>query len=262
MTLPLQSSSPAQQLIQQDDNIVRLRTRFARHFLHVLETLQLGGVAPEKSMSLSEWSAAETFPWLLSHYRRFIYRHHSDAPAQQKALLSFWAQWYLGLLLPPMLLAVLPQMKMIDCSHHRWRVSVKDSGQPAAFWWDIREVDEGDTLSARARIELIIHQHLIPVTAAITKQGGISERLIWCNTGMLLHWFLTASADIPSMPCTKTLMEDIFLIRHLSDGHDNPFFHTLRQQAGALQRRTCCLRYQLPDIAPCETCPKKYCQPR
>ena len=63
--------------------------------------------APRHALTLAEWSQPIALHSLLATWSDHIYRHQPTLPREQKPLLSLWAQWYIGLLVPPLMLALL-----------------------------------------------------------------------------------------------------------------------------------------------------------
>jgi ferric iron reductase protein FhuF len=53
---------------------------------------------------------------LLATYSDHIYRNQPTLTRENKPLLSLWAQWYIGLMVPPLMLALLTQKSMLELS--------------------------------------------------------------------------------------------------------------------------------------------------
>jgi len=234
-----------------------LRALFSEHRAYFLDTIRLNETAPAGSLTLEQWSQPEAFARLNALYGDFIYRAHGDLEREDKPLQSLWAQWYLGLLLPPLMMALLLENRALDCSPAHIHVEFHETGRPAAFWIDVQEDEDARYLSPRRRMDRLIQHCLMPVVAGIEQHGDINGKLIWSNTGFALHWFLGELAPLLGESLHAELEHAFFFSRTLSDGADNPFYRTMLPRDGELQRRTCCQRYRLPDVERCGNCTLK-----
>ena len=78
-----------------------IREKIATLRPHLLDFLQLDEPAPRHALTLAEWSQPIALRSLLATWSDHIYRHQPTLPREQKPLLSLWAQWYIGLMVPP-----------------------------------------------------------------------------------------------------------------------------------------------------------------
>lgn len=231
-----------------------LHALFREHRAYFLDTIRFGEKAPAGAMTLSRWAEPQNFSRLNQLYGDYIYREHGEMPRENKPLQSLWAQWYLGLVMPPMVMALLLEKRALDISPERCHVEFHETGRPAIFWFDACEDDEARYLSPHRRLDRLIRHHLIPVVNGIVQHGGINARLIWNNTGFALHWFLGELAPLLGADLRTGLEHAFFFSRTLQDGSDNPFYRTMLPRDGEMQRRTCCQRYRLPDVQRCGNC--------
>ncbi|STV83104.1 Ferric reductase [Klebsiella michiganensis] len=67
---------------------------------HLLDFIRLNEEAPHHALTLAEWSQPATLSSLIATYSDHIYRNQPGQAREQKPLLSLWAQWYIGLLVP------------------------------------------------------------------------------------------------------------------------------------------------------------------
>ena len=99
---------------------------------HLLDFIRLNEEAPHHALTLAEWSQPATLSSLIATYSDHIYRNQPGQAREQKPLLSLWAQWYIGLLVPPLMLALLSEERAVslapgdfgcsvDCSGADWR---------------------------------------------------------------------------------------------------------------------------------------------
>jgi len=224
---------------------------------HLLDFLRLDEEAPSCALTLAEWSSPVTLSSLLATYSDHIYRNQPTLARENKPLLSLWAQWYIGLMVPPMMLALLTQDVALDLSPEHFHVEFHETGRAACFWIDVQEDSQTTSLSAQQRMEVLITRALIPVVEALEETGEINGKLIWSNTGYLIHWYLTEMKTLLGDEKVDALRQAIFFARQLSDGRDNPLYRTVVPRDGLLVRRTCCQRYRLPDVQQCGDCTLK-----
>ncbi|WP_348260287.1 IucA/IucC family C-terminal-domain containing protein, partial [Salmonella enterica] len=72
-----------------------------------------------------------SFRSLLAAYSDPIYRHTPGLARENKTLLSLWAQWYIGLMAPPLMLALLTQARAIDVWAEHIHVEFHETGRAA-----------------------------------------------------------------------------------------------------------------------------------
>ncbi|EHD23115.1 MULTISPECIES: siderophore-iron reductase FhuF [Brenneria] len=233
-----------------------LNALLRRYRPHCLDSVKFGEVPPEGAMTLAEWSRPEAFQRLVRRYGNELYRQHPDKPHEEKPLQSLWAQWYFGLLVPPLMLVSLKHVVLLDCSPSRIYVEFHASkGHPAVFYIAPQALAPemaGD--SPRARLERLLHQHIAPVINTLDSFGALNARLTWNNTGYLMHWFLGEMAPLIAPDQLGQLRHDLFFSRSLLDGGENPLYRTIIPRGGLMRRRSCCQRYRIPDVARCGDC--------
>ena len=212
---------------------------------------------PQHAMTLAEWRQPAQLQSLLATYSDHIYRHQPTLKRENKPLLSLWAQWYIGLMVPPLMLALLTQKSMLELSPDNFHVEFHDTGRAACFWIDLHESQAAEPLSAEERMEQLITQALIPVVSALEETGEINGKLIWSNTGYLIHWYLTEMKPLLGDEIVDALRQSCFFAKQLSNGSENPLFRSVVLRDGLLVRRTCCQRYRLPDVKQCGDCTLK-----
>lgn len=224
---------------------------------YLLETVKLGQQAPAGTMTLAEWSQPAAFRLLEQRYGDDLYRNHPDTPREAKPLQSLWAQWYFGLILPPMMLALLMEPRALDCSPQYIHVEFHETGRPATFWIDVQEDEYARYLTAQQRIDRLIQQHLIPVVEAIARHGDINAKLIWNNMGFAFWWFLGELKSVLDEGTLLELEQALYFTSRLLDGSDNPLYRTMIPRNGVMERRSCCQRYRIPDVERCGNCTLK-----
>lgn len=221
---------------------------------YMRENVKLGQPAPAGTLTLAEWSTPFHYRRLTQRYSDYLYRHHPDVPQEAKPLQSLWAQWYFGLLLPPLMLALLQEPRALDCSPQRIHVEFHENGHPCAFWIDVQEDEDARYLNPQQRIERLIQHGLIPAVNGMAQHGDINARLIWNNLGFSFYWFLGELQQQLPAATRHQLEQALFFSKSLSDGSDNPLYRTMIPRNGAMERRSCCQRYRIPDVERCGNC--------
>jgi ferric iron reductase protein FhuF len=234
-----------------------IREKIAETRAHLLDFIKLDEPHPHHAMTLAQWRTPVERQSLFAAYSNHIYRNQPTMARENKPLLSLWAQWYVGLMVPPMMLALLTQDAMLDLSPEFFHVEFHETGRAACFWIDLHEDKHAGHLSAQQRMESLVTRALIPVIDALEETGEINGKLIWSNTGYLIHWYLTEMKPLLGDEKVEALRQSCFFAKQLSDGCDNPLFRTVVPRDGLLVRRTCCQRYRLPDVQQCGDCTLK-----
>ncbi|WLI75568.1 siderophore-iron reductase FhuF [Kosakonia sp. H02] len=245
-------------LIDERDSLANaMRETITSTRAHLLDFIRLNEPAPYSTLTLAEWSRPAALQSLIATYSDHIYRNQPMQPRENKPLLSLWAQWYLGLMVPPLLLTLLTQKSAINLAPDNFHVEFHETGRAACFWMDVHQ-DRHLTLQTDVgRIEALTTQVMAPVVQALEATGDINGRLIWSNTGYLMNWYLGEMIPLLGETRVAALRQICFFEKQLSDGSDNPLWRTVVLRDGALVRRTCCQRYRLPDVQQCGDCTLK-----
>lgn len=226
---------------------------FSEQRPYFLDTFAVNGTPDIDSLRLADWSRSQTLSALMNTYGEHIYQQH-DQSRQSKPLKSLWAQWYLGLMVPPLMLALLANERAIDVSPERLRVTFHETGRAARFYLDVREDLSATLLTPQQRLEKLWIAGIAPVINALEATGDINGKLIWSNTGYLVNWFLGEIRELLGDERYNALRHACFFDARLSNGRDNPLYRTVVPRNGLLVRRTCCQRNRLPGVQQCGDC--------
>lgn len=110
-----------------------VRATIAEHREHLLEFIRLDEPAPLRAMTLAQWSSPNTLSSQLAVYSDHIYRNQPLMIRENKPLISLWAQWYIGLMVPPLMLALLTQEKALDVPPEHFHVEFHETGRRRLF---------------------------------------------------------------------------------------------------------------------------------
>ena len=197
---------------------------------------------------------------------------------ERRAVASQWSKIYFSKLIVPSVAAAL----MLD-----WRlpldlgvtgITLDEFGRPGAFCL----THAGLAIAAQTAVErfsFVIDAHIAPVIGAIAGASGLSQKVLWSNAGNIVENVVSYSEK--SAPAKKSVEQARLLLRarRLSSGEPNPLFepvrytHTCETQVRKRRvccmpytadrfyaeperlRRVCCIRYLIPSLAYCKTCP-------
>lgn len=162
-------------------------------------------------MTLAQWSSPNALSSLLAVYSDHIYRNQPTMISENKPLISLWAQWYIGLMVPPLMLALLTQEKALDVSPEHFHAEFHETGRAACFWVDVCEDKNATPHSPQQRMETLISRALVPVVQALEATGEINGKLIWSNTGYLINWYLTEMKQLLGEATVESLRHALFL---------------------------------------------------
>lgn len=234
-----------------------VRAKIAEHRPHMLEMFRLNEPAPDCAKTLAEWAKPSELSSLLAVYSDHIYRNQPTQERENKPLISLWAQWYVGLLVPPLMLALLTEESVISVSPEHFRVEFHETGRAACFWVDVHHDLRASQKPQGERLDSLVTQALMPVIEALDATGEINGKLIWSNTGYLINWYLGEMVSLLGEEQVNQLRQRYFFAKTLADGRDNPLWRTVVVRDSRLVRRTCCQRYRLPDVKQCGDCTLK-----
>lgn len=236
---------------------VSIREKVLAHRPYLLDFMRLNEPFPRQAMTLAEWSRASEMHSLLACYSDHIYRNNIHGSRENKPLLSLWAQWYIGLLVPPLMLALLTEEKALALSAEHFHVEFHETGRAACFWIDVHQDHQLTRQSPIERMEQLVSQALMPIVSTLEATGEINGKLIWSNTGYLINWYLGEMKTLLGDELVSALRQQLFFSKLRTDGQENPLWRTVVLRDGLLVRRTCCQRYRLPDVQQCGDCTLK-----
>lgn len=239
------------------DLTASIRDLFTAQRSYFNDIVKLDDTAPSTALTLASWSRPAALSSLMNSYADHIYRNQPALDRENKPLKSLWAQWYIGLLVPPVLLALLTLPQALAISPNHVHVEFHETGRAARFWIDVQEDSLATQLDRRQRLEQFVVNGIAPIVNALAASGDINARLIWSNTGYLINWFLGEIRELIGDEAASELRQACFFEKRWLNGEDNPLYRTVVLRDGMLVRRTCCQRYRLPDVMQCGDCSLK-----
>ncbi len=173
--------------------------------------------------------------------------------ADERAILSFWTQFYFNTLIVPTATALLRLGREWPVALDDVGFSLDGTGRVERFWLG---ADDASVRRGAAGFDTLVQGHLVPFIDICSRHNGLSRRTLWCNAGAVLDYALAA---LPA-PNGRDLLgraPEADPSRRAPD----PQSLLLAPYGAATDettriRKICCLRLKLPGIDACAgTCP-------
>ncbi|MCV4263982.1 siderophore-iron reductase FhuF [Pseudomonas capsici] len=200
------------------------------------------------------------------HFSAFVdgllLRYQTD---ERLALVSLWSKWYFSTFMAPVMAASLLQQSALPLALADTGLQLGADSRPKA----LHLAHAGKPLSpcsAFERFHDLIDEHLTPVIDALVNVTRASPRLFWSNAGNTFE-FVTSRLDLHPLanPQSTAPAREILTARLRPDGRRNPLFapvryHDTGESEPLRLRRICCIRYRLPGVGYCSSCPLDECR--
>lgn len=197
--------------------------------------------------------APEFLESLLGRYARVYPKADSVAVATQ------WSKWHFSLLLPPVVAALLVAQHELPVDLSDTAIVLSDDGRVEAFRLsgrgrDITADDVSDSLKR------LIDGHLAPLIACLAAVNKAPEKVLWSNAGNVLESVLKECGTWLAPDHSGLADANRLLTRRVhTDGTRNFLFEPVRyvKHGNELirRRKICCLRYRIPSLSLCKSCP-------
>jgi ferric iron reductase protein FhuF len=188
--------------------------------------------------------------------KRFAKRYQEP---DHRAVASQWSKLYFSrLILPTAAAAVLFDWQLqLDLSN--MRIAMDDDGGNIRFGLQSKGI-QGTIKNSGERFSFLADAHLRHVIPVLSDAGGLPQKVLWSNAGNILENVMQRSAALLG-PEHHGVQDgrNYLKTRRFEDGSLNPLFEPVRyiEHHGEVQRkrRICCLRYFIPALSVCKTCP-------
>ena len=88
---------------------------------------------------------------------------------------------------------------------------------------------------------------------AVAQASGLAPKVLWSNVG---NWFDGLAGEAEAMGAAGAGDARALLgLERAPDGTRNPLFAAVRHTPKGRKRKVCCLRYLMPELDLCDTCP-------
>lgn len=194
----------------------------------------------------------------------FDAQQHRRQVADRRALVSIWSKRYIASFMLPTLAASLLLHRRLPVALDAVSLVLAEDGLPRGLVLPDEGVPEAPGVPAFARFAVLIEQHLAPLVDALTEVSGASSRLFWSNAGNTFEFAVTRIAQHPmAWPACTAPAREILDARERPDGARNPLFKPVTYREDAVDeeghplrvRRLCCIRYRIPGLGYCSSCP-------
>ncbi|MDB6145324.1 MAG: hypothetical protein JWP80_4368 [Pseudomonas sp.] len=233
--------------------IPSLAPLFSGPLLPYAEKLQLADESPGV-VSARDFFAEEQ----LAGFMDRLQDHHQAR--DRRALVSIWSKWYFTTFLAPVLATNLLLNRALPMALEGVGIVLDGNGKPQGLTLS----DDGQTVvgdNGFERFAGLIGGHLEPVIEVLAIVSKASPRLFWSNAGNTFE-FATTRVELHSLfteHCTAPA-HHVLTSRLRPDGLRNPLFapvsyHDIGEDEPQRLRRICCIRYRLPGVGYCSSCP-------
>lgn len=184
--------------------------------------------------------------------------HHQAR--DRRALVSIWSKWYFTSFLAPVLAANLLLDRGLPLRLGDVRIRLDDNGKPQG----LTMADDGHSVKdvlGFERFADLIEGHLQPVIEVLAVVSKASPRLFWSNAGNTFEFATTRVELHPLFRQHATApAHQVLSSRLRPDGQRNPLFapvsyRDIGEEEPQRLRRICCIRYRLPGVGYCSSCP-------
>ncbi|SDW52823.1 siderophore-iron reductase FhuF [Pseudomonas sp. NFACC08-1] len=184
---------------------------------------------------------------------------------ERLALVSLWSKWYFSTFLAPVMAANLLQQCDLPLALADTGIQLGNDARPQA----LHLPHAGQPLpacTAFERFHTLVEDHLEPVIETLVSVSQASPRLFWSNAGNTFE-FVTSRIDLHPLANAYSTApaKEILNTRLRPNGRRNPLFAPVQyrdigEDEPQRLRRICCIRYRLPGVGYCSSCPLDECK--
>lgn len=235
--------------------IPALQSLFVGDFKSYRNILVLQGDDQRRGVAVSDLITGDGVSWLIAEYQR-----HQPG-TDRRALLSLWSRFYFAKLTVPVVAANLIAEHELPVALDQLEVIVGEGGVPEAF----RLPHQGEAFSSQVdpfeRFRTLIDLNFSPLIEGWCRQVKVSRRVLWNNAANYFE-SLIRSLEQAGLPDHRLADgQQLIDLEKRPDGSPNPMASPVRYVAQGeghrpkRLRKHCCIRYQLPGLALCRSCP-------
>lgn len=188
--------------------------------------------------------------------KSFAKRYDEPEP---RAVASQWSKLYFSrLILPTAAAAILFDWQLrLDLSNIC--IALDDDGGNIRFGLPSKGIQNAAN-NSRGRFSFLVDDHLRQVIPVLSDVSGLPRKVLWSNAGNILENVFQRSAALLG-PEHQGVRDGQYCLaaRRFEDGSLNPLFEPVRyvdnKSEVQRKRRICCLRYFIPSLSICKTCP-------
>lgn len=230
-----------------------LGDQFTGPLAELAETLFLMvETAPDFEPALSIFTASR----LDSVLKKFSTRYGEPEP---RAVASQWSKLYFSRLILPAAAAVILFDWKLELDLSTMRIALDDDGGNMRF--GLRSKGTKQTpLNSKDRFSFLVDAHLSHVIPILSEVSGLPRKVLWSNAGNILETVVQRCTAFQGPEHQGVRDGQHYLAtRRFDDNSLNPLFEPVRYTCHNAEkqrkRRICCLRYFIPSLSVCKTCP-------
>lgn len=187
------------------------------------------------------------------------------AEPDPRAVASQWSKQYFSHLLMPTLAINLVLDRALPLRLDQVGVALMDDARPSTFFFD----DAGSAIEAAdfsGRFGDLFNGHVAPLITSISNASMLPQKVLWANVGNIVENVVGHCARLAGETPGVRHGRDLLASRLWHDGRRNPLFEPIRYERADGQhvrkRKVCCLRYLIPSLKLCGTCPLEEVPPK
>lgn len=199
------------------------------------------------TQSLSTLSGKAAFDAVVDGFGRTF------GPADRRAVVSLWTQYYLSALIIPYLTALSRLGCALPVAFEQVGFERDEAGIVSRFLLveaNVRRMDPASGLT------LLIDGHLRPFFDLCHVHSGLSRGVLWGNAGVAADLILRELAMGAGRPPPRPAQAEACLGRCGADAFGRCPLGQVFRAREERRRRVCCMRYRIPGVVSCGTlCP-------
>ncbi len=178
-----------------------------------------------------------------------------------KAVASLWSKWHFSVFATPVIAASLAADHELPVALSTLEIIPHAGGRTAAVRLPHAGGPIAPDTSPFSRFDRLRADHLDPLIDALAAEGGLAPKVLWGNLGALFERVVARieqgfGPDHPGVVAGTTILTG----RSWPGRSRNPLYAPVRYMAQAdgpplRLRKVCCLRYLIPALDTCQTCP-------
>ncbi|MGV8938560.1 MAG: siderophore-iron reductase FhuF [Allorhizobium sp.] len=186
---------------------------------------------------------------------RFSTQYPNPEP---RAVASQWSKIYFSKLIVPSVAASLMLDWRLPLDLDETGIILDELGRPEIYCLAHAGL-AATPQTAEERFSFVISDHIAPIIDAIARVSGLSRKVLWSNAGNIFENVVGYCEK--SAPANSGIRQAraFLAARRLAGGEANPLFEPVRYAeldgARVRKRRVCCIRYLMPSLGYCKTCP-------
>ncbi|MCO5731248.1 siderophore-iron reductase FhuF [Rhizobium sp. SSA_523] len=181
------------------------------------------------------------------------------AEPEQRAVASQWSKQYFSHLLMPVLAINLVLSRALPVRLEAMGVTLAADGRPQQFFLEHAGTPVPVSEHFSDRFDEIFDGHVLPLVASLSKVSGLPQKVLWANVGNITENVIGFCAGMIGETQSISHGRDMLASRLWPDGRRNmlyePVRYTVKDGRSVRKRKVCCLRYLIPSLKLCGTCP-------